>query len=178
MWRWSMRRGTPSRGSSLCRSHRPFTGPLTMGCAGASRRCSRTSRRAASTWRTARSRAPTGWTGSCWCCPWRSTGRCQPACGMPSRTEPRLKKDCGDATPERCPQPDLPVHAGHAAPALLPAAPHRPATTLGYSVLHGNLMGDKDLDLETLYLLEELLADSAGTILLISHDRDFLDRIV
>jgi hypothetical protein len=128
----SMRRGTPSRGSSPCRSHRPFTGPLTMGCAGASRRCFRPSRPAASTWRTARSRAPTGWTGSCWCCPWRSTGRCQPACGMPSRTEPLLKKDRGDATQKPCPQPNIPVHAGPAAPALLPAAPHRPATTLGY----------------------------------------------
>jgi len=35
-----------------------------------------------------------------------------------------------------------------------------------------------DLDLETLDVLEEMLADYAGTILLISHDRDFLDRIV
>ncbi|WP_342362844.1 ABC-F family ATP-binding cassette domain-containing protein [Terrarubrum flagellatum] len=35
-----------------------------------------------------------------------------------------------------------------------------------------------DLDLETLDVLEELLADYAGTIVLISHDRDFLDRIV
>jgi len=35
-----------------------------------------------------------------------------------------------------------------------------------------------DLDLETLDLLEELLADYAGTVLLISHDRDFLDRVV
>ena len=35
-----------------------------------------------------------------------------------------------------------------------------------------------DLDLETLDLLQELLADYAGTILLVSHDRDFLDRIV
>lgn len=35
-----------------------------------------------------------------------------------------------------------------------------------------------DLDLETLDLLEELLADYAGTVLLISHDRDFLNRIV
>ncbi|TDR89893.1 ABC-F family ATP-binding cassette domain-containing protein [Enterovirga rhinocerotis] len=34
-----------------------------------------------------------------------------------------------------------------------------------------------DLDLETLDVLEEMLADYAGTILLISHDRDFLDRI-
>ncbi|MBM3601333.1 MAG: ATP-binding cassette domain-containing protein [Alphaproteobacteria bacterium] len=34
-----------------------------------------------------------------------------------------------------------------------------------------------DLDLETLDLLEEHLADYAGTILLVSHDRDFLDRV-
>ncbi len=35
-----------------------------------------------------------------------------------------------------------------------------------------------DLDLETLDLLQELLADYFGTVLLISHDRDFLDRVV
>jgi ATP-binding cassette subfamily F protein uup len=35
-----------------------------------------------------------------------------------------------------------------------------------------------DLDLETLDVLEEMLAEYAGTILLISHDRDFLDRAV
>ena len=35
-----------------------------------------------------------------------------------------------------------------------------------------------DLDLETLDVLEEMLSDYAGTILLISHDRDFLDRLV
>ncbi|KAA2241244.1 ABC-F family ATP-binding cassette domain-containing protein [Salinarimonas soli] len=35
-----------------------------------------------------------------------------------------------------------------------------------------------DLDLETLDLLQETLADYAGTVLLVSHDRDFLDRIV
>ena len=35
-----------------------------------------------------------------------------------------------------------------------------------------------DLDLETLDLLQELLADYRGTVLLVSHDRDFLDRIV
>ena len=35
-----------------------------------------------------------------------------------------------------------------------------------------------DLDLETLDVLEEMLADYAGTILLASHDRDFLDRVV
>jgi ATP-binding cassette subfamily F protein uup len=35
-----------------------------------------------------------------------------------------------------------------------------------------------DLDLETLDLLQEMIADYPGTVLLISHDRDFLDRIV
>ena len=35
-----------------------------------------------------------------------------------------------------------------------------------------------DLDLETLDLLQEMLADYQGTVLLVSHDRDFLDRIV
>jgi ATP-binding cassette subfamily F protein uup len=35
-----------------------------------------------------------------------------------------------------------------------------------------------DLDLETLDLLQEMLGDYPGTILLVSHDRDFLDRIV
>ncbi len=35
-----------------------------------------------------------------------------------------------------------------------------------------------DLDVETLELLEELLADYAGTLLLVSHDREFLDNVV
>jgi len=35
-----------------------------------------------------------------------------------------------------------------------------------------------DLDLETLELLQERLADYTGTVLLVSHDRDFLDRVV
>jgi len=35
-----------------------------------------------------------------------------------------------------------------------------------------------DLDVETLELLEEVLADYDGTILLVSHDREFLDRVV
>lgn len=34
-----------------------------------------------------------------------------------------------------------------------------------------------DLDLETLDLLEELIDDYPGTVLLVSHDRDFLDRV-
>jgi ABC transport system ATP-binding/permease protein len=35
-----------------------------------------------------------------------------------------------------------------------------------------------DLDLETLDLLQEMIADYEGTVLLVSHDRDFLDRTV
>ena len=35
-----------------------------------------------------------------------------------------------------------------------------------------------DLDMETLDLLQELVAGYAGTVLLVSHDRDFLDRTV
>ena len=35
-----------------------------------------------------------------------------------------------------------------------------------------------DLDIETLDLLEEMLADHPATLLLISHDRDFVDRLV
>ena len=35
-----------------------------------------------------------------------------------------------------------------------------------------------DLDLETLDLLQEVIADYEGTVLLVSHDRDFLDRTV
>ena len=35
-----------------------------------------------------------------------------------------------------------------------------------------------DLDMDTLDMLQELLADYPGTLLLVSHDRDFLDRTV
>ncbi len=34
-----------------------------------------------------------------------------------------------------------------------------------------------DLDLETLDLLQEMIGDYPGTVLLVSHDRDFLDRV-
>jgi ATP-binding cassette subfamily F protein uup len=35
-----------------------------------------------------------------------------------------------------------------------------------------------DLDLETLDVLQEMIAEYTGTVLLVSHDRDFLDRTV
>jgi ATP-binding cassette subfamily F protein uup len=35
-----------------------------------------------------------------------------------------------------------------------------------------------DLDMDTLDLLQEILAEFAGTLLVVSHDRDFLDRLV
>ena len=35
-----------------------------------------------------------------------------------------------------------------------------------------------DLDIETLELLEELLASYPGTLLLVSHDREFIDDVV
>ncbi|HEV2815598.1 MAG TPA: ATP-binding cassette domain-containing protein [Allosphingosinicella sp.] len=35
-----------------------------------------------------------------------------------------------------------------------------------------------DLDMETLDLLQEVIADYQGTVLIVSHDRDFLDRTV
>jgi ATP-binding cassette subfamily F protein uup len=35
-----------------------------------------------------------------------------------------------------------------------------------------------DLDMDTLDLLQEVVADFEGTLLLVSHDRDFLDRLV
>jgi ATP-binding cassette subfamily F protein uup len=35
-----------------------------------------------------------------------------------------------------------------------------------------------DLDMETLDLLQEVLSDFDGTVILVSHDRDFLDRLV
>ncbi len=34
-----------------------------------------------------------------------------------------------------------------------------------------------DLDVETLDLLQDILGDYAGTVLLVSHDRDFIDRV-
>src|ERR1700712_3763372 len=44
--------------------------------------------------------------------------------------------------------------------------------------LRGRADPTNDLDLETLDVLEEMLGDYEGTVILISHDRDFLDRVV
>jgi ATP-binding cassette subfamily F protein uup len=47
---------------------------------------------------------------------------------------------------------------------------------------HSNLLvldePTNDLDLETLDLLQDVIADYDGTVLIVSHDRDFLDRTV
>lgn len=50
-----------------------------------------------------------------------------------------------------------------------------------FSQEHNVLIMDEptnDLDMETLELLQEVIADYAGTIIIISHDRDFIDRTV
>ena len=50
-----------------------------------------------------------------------------------------------------------------------------------FSQEHNLLVLDEptnDLDMETLELLQEVIADYDGTILIISHDRDFIDRTV
>ena len=50
-----------------------------------------------------------------------------------------------------------------------------------FSQEHNVLVMDEptnDLDMETLELLQEVIADYAGTVIIISHDRDFIDRTV
>ena len=57
----------------------------------------------------------------------------------------------------------------------------RPLWPAPSSVESNLLMIDEptnDLDLETLDLLQEQLAEYPGTVLLVSHDRDFPDRVV
>ncbi len=71
-------------------------------------------------------------------------------------------------------QARTPVHAlsgGERARLLLACALAKPSNFL---VLDEPT---NDLDLETLDLLQELLASYVGTVLLVSHDRDFLDRV-
>ena len=73
--------------------------------------------------------------------------------------------------PEQARQPVARLSGGERGRLLLARVLARPSNVL---VLDEPT---NDLDLETLDLLQELLADYAGTLLLVSHDRDFIDRV-
>ncbi|MDE1985625.1 MAG: ATP-binding cassette domain-containing protein [Alphaproteobacteria bacterium] len=75
-------------------------------------------------------------------------------------------------TPEQARTPVHVLSGGERARLLLAKALAKPANLL---VLDEPT---NDLDLETLDLLEEMIDDYPGTVLLVSHDRDFLDRTV
>ncbi|MGA7711223.1 MAG: ATP-binding cassette domain-containing protein [Rhizomicrobium sp.] len=75
-------------------------------------------------------------------------------------------------TPEQAKTPVRVLSGGERARLLLAKALAKPANLL---VLDEPT---NDLDLETLDLLEEMIDDYPGTVLLVSHDRDFLDRTV
>ncbi len=74
--------------------------------------------------------------------------------------------------PEQARQPVKALSGGERGRLMLARALARPSNLL---VLDEPT---NDLDLETLDLLQEMLADYNGTVLLVSHDRDFLDRVV
>lgn len=74
--------------------------------------------------------------------------------------------------PEQARTPIRELSGGEKARLLLARTLARPANLL---VLDEPT---NDLDMETLDLLEELVATFPGTVLLVSHDRDFLDRTV
>ena len=75
-------------------------------------------------------------------------------------------------TPERARAPITRLSGGERNRLLLAKLFARPSNVL--------VMDEptNDLDVETLELLEELLADYPGTLLLVSHDRDFVDNVV
>ena len=73
--------------------------------------------------------------------------------------------------PDQARQPVARLSGGERGRLLLARALARPSNVL---VLDEPT---NDLDLETLDLLQELLADYPGTLLLVSHDRDFIDRV-
>src|SRR6056297_3714187 len=75
-------------------------------------------------------------------------------------------------TPERARAPITKLSGGERNRLLLAKLFARPSNLL--------VMDEptNDLDAETLDLLEALLADYPGTLLLVSHDRDFLDNVI
>ena len=75
-------------------------------------------------------------------------------------------------SPARANSPVSSLSGGERARLLLARLFARPANVL--------VMDEptNDLDIETLELLESLLQDYAGTVLLVSHDRSFLDNVV
>ena len=75
-------------------------------------------------------------------------------------------------TPDRIRQPVKALSGGERNRLLLAKLFTRPANVL--------VMDEptNDLDVETLELLEELLLEFQGTLLLVSHDRDFLNNVV
>ena len=75
-------------------------------------------------------------------------------------------------SPARAQSPVSSLSGGERARLLLARLFARPANVL---VLDEPT---NDLDIETLELLEELLQEYAGTVLLVSHDRSFLDNVV
>ena len=75
-------------------------------------------------------------------------------------------------TPERARQPIGKLSGGERSRLLLAKLFSKPSNVL---VLDEPT---NDLDVETLELLESLLADYPGTVLLVSHDRAFLDNVV
>lgn len=75
-------------------------------------------------------------------------------------------------TPDRVRTPVKALSGGEQNRAILARLFSRPANLL---VLDEPT---NDLDVETLELLEEVLMEFKGTILLVSHDRDFMDRVV
>ena len=74
-------------------------------------------------------------------------------------------------TPDRARQPVSSLSGGERARLLLAQMFSRPSNVL---VLDEPT---NDLDIETLDLLEERLAEYTGTVLLVSHDREFIDQI-
>ena len=75
-------------------------------------------------------------------------------------------------TPEQANQPVSALSGGERGRVMLARALSTPSNLL---VLDEPT---NDLDLETLDLLQEMVADYPGTVILVSHDRDFLDRTV